>query len=43
MPGCFDMQKKLNEGYTRSVEKGYIEYEEKYKMDVTRETAANGC
>lgn len=37
------MQKKLNEGYTRSVEKGYIEYEEKYKMDVTRETAANGC
>ncbi|MGY0703757.1 hypothetical protein ACW6VA_21120 [Bacillus subtilis] len=40
MPGCFDMQKKkLNRGHARSVEKGYIEYEEKYKMDVTRETA----
>lgn len=33
------MQKKLNRGHARSVEKGYIEYEEKYKMDVTRETA----
>ncbi|BAO93674.1 hypothetical protein Bateq7PJ16_4418 [Bacillus subtilis] len=36
-------RKKLNGGHARSVEKGYIEYEEKYKMDVTRETAANGC
>lgn len=27
------MQKKLNRGHARSVEKGYIEYEEKYKMD----------
>ncbi|TYS08994.1 hypothetical protein FZC70_12150 [Bacillus subtilis] len=30
MPDCFFMQKKLNEGHARSVEKGSIEYEEKY-------------
>ncbi|MBY4603080.1 hypothetical protein ABE060_08565 [Bacillus rugosus] len=39
----FFYAKKLNEGHARSVEKGYIEFEEKYKMGVTRETAGNAC
>ncbi|MCY8454166.1 hypothetical protein MOC98_15040 [Bacillus spizizenii] len=39
----FFYAKKLNEGHARAVEQGYIEYEETYKMGVTRETAGNAC